>query len=126
MPLVDIARALHPLDDRTRARVGVVDDWCSFCHGSAVWQHTGAVKAKRIAVLPLGLLGRFIEVLSKRSFIKIHGRNVEDIEPEHWLLRSITVIMRRPVRGNDEIARRHEGLFTFYRRIGALPVEYEA
>jgi hypothetical protein len=38
----------------------------------------------------------------------------------------IAVIVRRPVRGDDEVAGRHVGLFAFDRGIGALAVEHEA
>ena len=92
----------------------------------AVGQHARTVEGKQIAVLPRRLLRRIVKIFGKRGFVEIHRRHVEHVEPEHRLLRRIAVIVRRPARGDDEVAGRHEGLLALDRGICALAVEHEA
>ena len=127
MALVDVARLQHALDDRSRAGIGVID------HGAAVHvrrravrQHAGAVEGERIAVLAVGRLRRLLELLGERRLEEVDLWKVQHVEPQHRLVGGVAVVVRRPVRGDDEVARRHVGFLALDRGIGALAVEHEA
>ena len=81
---VDVARLFHALDDRSRTRIGVIDDRAAvhLC-GSAVRQHARCVEGERVAVAAVGGLGRGGELLSERRLEEIDLRKIEDVEPQH-------------------------------------------
>ena len=73
-----------------------------------------------------GVLHLLVEIVGERRLEEIDLREIEHVEPQHRLLRGIAVVVRRPVRGDHEVAGRHERLLALDRRIGALAVEHEA
>jgi hypothetical protein len=71
-------------------------------------------------------LRRAAEILAERGFVEIDRRRIEHVEPQHRLVRRVAVVVRGPIGGDDEIARRHERLLALDRRVGALAIEHEA
>ena len=127
MPLVDVARLHHALNDRARTHIGVIDHRAPVhLHGRPVRQHARGIEGQRIAVAAVGRLGRALELLGERRLEEVDLGKIEHVEPQHRLLRGIAMIVRRPVGGNDEIAGRHVGLLALDCSVGALAVEHEA
>ena len=123
---IDVARASQPIEDRPDAGIGIIDDRrADPVRGLAVRQHAGAEPGERIPVLALRCLAFPIQMLGETCLEEIDGRQIEHVEPDHRLLRSIAVIVRGPIRGDDEVAALHCRPLAFHRRIGALAVQHE-
>ena len=127
MALVDVAGLLQPIEDRPGARIAIVDHRAAVERDRRpVGQHARGIERERIPVGTGRVLHLIVGIISERGFEEIDRREIEHVQPQHRLLRRIAVVVRGPVGGDHEIARRHESLLALDGRVGALAVEHEA
>ena len=89
-------------------------------------QQVGAEARQRVALGP-GHRLRFLRIaLGEARVEERHDRNVETVEPYHRHIARIAMIVERPRRRDDEIARMHRRALTIDRGVGAFALDHHA